>query len=214
LPSTRRIHAENMAKAETFKTTFDRDVLLDSVSHRPIVLIGTSLGAAVALQEAAVDPRVRAVVAAETFPDLRSVATERAPWFFTNNTIRQSFEIAERQAHFRVEEVSPVRAAANIHVPVLLIHGAADVDTRPAHSERVLAALRCDKPLIVVPGAAHDQSLRGNVWATIDDWIVAHTPRQRTPRGVGSWEFRSTISSRWQPTLCRRCRSRAAAPLR
>jgi dipeptidyl aminopeptidase/acylaminoacyl peptidase len=40
-----------------------------------------------------------------------------------------------------VDDVSPVRAAARITVPVLLIHGAADVETPPAHSERVRAAL-------------------------------------------------------------------------
>ena len=40
----------------------------------PVVLVGASLGAAVALQTAAVDRRVSAVVAAETFSDLRTVA--------------------------------------------------------------------------------------------------------------------------------------------
>jgi len=65
--------------------------VLDTLDPGPIVLVGTSLGAAVALQEAAQDPRVTAVVAAETFSDLRTVATERAPFFFTSSIIERAF---------------------------------------------------------------------------------------------------------------------------
>src|SRR5688572_2088328 len=54
--------------------------IIDLIDQRPIVLIGTSLGAAVAIQTAASDSRIAAVVAAETFSDLRTVAHERAPW--------------------------------------------------------------------------------------------------------------------------------------
>lgn len=146
--------------------------VIDTVTDGPVVLIGTSLGAAVALQEAAGDSRVTAIVAAETFSDLRIVATERAPFFFTRGTIDRAFALAEAQAHFRVDEVSPARAAATIAVPVLLIHGAADVDTPPAHSERVRAALRGPSELILVPGAHHNESLNGaEIWKTIEAWI-------------------------------------------
>jgi hypothetical protein len=60
------------------------------------VLLGASLGAAVALQEAAEDPRVSAVVAAETFSDLRIVAAERAPFFFTRGIIGKALKLAEQ----------------------------------------------------------------------------------------------------------------------
>src|SRR5207237_306287 len=76
--------------------------VLDRVRPGPILLIGTSLGAAIALQEAAEDPRVSAVVAAETFSDLRTVATERAPRFFTKSAINHAVRLAEQQAHFSV----------------------------------------------------------------------------------------------------------------
>ena len=145
--------------------------VLDTAGPGPIVLVGTSLGAAVALQEAAGDARVTAVVAAETFSDLRTVATERAPFFFTSGVITRAFELAEREGRFQVDAVSPVMAAAAIKCPVLLIHGAADADTPPAHSERVLAALAGPKRLILVPGAGHNESLRGAVWDEIERWI-------------------------------------------
>src|SRR5262249_46004832 len=64
--------------------------VIDPVRATPIVLIGTSLGAAVAIQAAAIDPRVSAVVAAETFSDLRTVAVERAPRFLTAGLIRRA----------------------------------------------------------------------------------------------------------------------------
>jgi pimeloyl-ACP methyl ester carboxylesterase len=146
--------------------------VIDAQPAGPVVLIGTSLGAAVALQEAADDPRIATIVAAETFSDLRIVASERAPLFFTRGRIDRAFALAEAQGRFRVDAVSPVDAAARIHAPVLLIHGAADVDTPPAHSQRVRAALRGRSELILVPGARHNESLNGpDVWTRIDEWI-------------------------------------------
>jgi alpha-beta hydrolase superfamily lysophospholipase len=145
--------------------------VLDTIGDGPIVVIGASLGAAVALQEAPDDRRVGAVVAAETFADLRTVATERAPFFFTPGIIRRAFDLAEQQGHFQVDAVSPVIAAARITAPVLLVHGDADADTPPEHSRRVFAALDGPKRLILVPGAQHNGSLRPEVWEEIVRWI-------------------------------------------
>jgi uncharacterized protein len=94
-----RGHGESAGDVCTYGFFEKRDLyrVLDSVNPGPIVLVGTSLGAAVALQEAAEDRRVTAVVAAETFADLRAVATERAPFFFTPGIIAQAFRIAEQQ---------------------------------------------------------------------------------------------------------------------
>jgi len=170
-----RAHGESGGDACTYGY-YEKDDLrrvIDSLPAGPVVVIGTSLGAAVALQEAAGDPRVVAIVAAETFSDLRTVATERAPWFFTRGTIDRAFQLAERQAAFQVDDVSPVHAAARITVPVLLIHGAEDRDTPPAHSERVRAALRGQSQLILVPGAHHNESLSAaEIWRQIDEWIA------------------------------------------
>src|SRR5258706_7023272 len=144
-----RAHGESGGDACTYGFFEKRDLhrVLDNLAPGPIVLIGTSLGAAVALQEAAQDSRVTAVVAAETFSDLRTVATQRAPFFFTPGAIAMAFQIAEQQGHFPVDDVSPVIAAAQIKIPVLLIHGSADSDTPPDHSQRVLAALAGSKRL-------------------------------------------------------------------
>jgi pimeloyl-ACP methyl ester carboxylesterase len=168
-----RAHGESDGDVCTYGFFEKQDLhrVLDIVGPGPVLLMGTSLGAAVALQEAARDMRVTAVVAAETFSDLRTVATERAPFFFTSGVIERAFELAEEQGRFRVDAVSPVAAAADLKIPVLLIHGAADTDTRPDHSRRVFAALAGPKRLILVPGARHNESLRGDVWDDVERWL-------------------------------------------
>jgi pimeloyl-ACP methyl ester carboxylesterase len=146
--------------------------VIGQLSADPIVLIGHSLGAAVALQTAAIEPRVHAVVAASTFSDLRSIATERAPFIFTDGLVTAAFSLAEQQANFIVDEVSPVRAASHIRVPVMLLHGARDRDTPPVHSERVHAALTGAK-LMIVPEAGHNDVLWSDaVWIEITRWIL------------------------------------------
>jgi pimeloyl-ACP methyl ester carboxylesterase len=165
-----RAHGDSGGVACTYGFLEKQDLrhVIDTLPARPIVLIGTSLGAAVALQAAAIDRRIAAVVSAETFSDLRTVAKERAPLFFTGPTIDRAFQRAEREAGFSVDAVNPATAAEHITVPVLLLHGAADVDTPPAHSQRVFAALRGPKQLIVVPGAHHNQSLNAETWRMVE----------------------------------------------
>ena len=104
----------------------DLKLVLDQARVERAILIGHSLGAAVALQAAAIDPRITAVVAAATFADLRTIATERAPFMFTASSIEAAFTRAEHDGEFNVDQASPLRAAAAITMPVFLIHGALD----------------------------------------------------------------------------------------
>jgi pimeloyl-ACP methyl ester carboxylesterase len=168
-----RAHGESEGNACTYGY-YEKDDLrkaLDLLPVRPVVVLGVSLGGAVALQAAAEEPRIAAVVAVATFSDLRTVATERAPFIATRRDIEAAFRLAEQQAGFRADEASPVKAAERIRVPVLLIHGQGDHETFPQHSERVLAALHGEKRLLLVPGAGHNDALRPEVWTEIDTWL-------------------------------------------
>jgi pimeloyl-ACP methyl ester carboxylesterase len=187
-----RAHGESDGDTCTYGFLEKQDLrrVLDTIEPRGIVLLGTSLGAAVALQEAADDPRVTAVVAAETFSDLRTIAAERAPFFFTKGIIGKALRLAEEQGHFVVDDVSPRDAAFRITAPVLLIHGAADRDTPLEHSRRVFEALTGRKRLIVVPDAGHNRSLRPEVWQEVERWIddVLPTTVQNPHSGIRTVE--------------------------
>ena len=150
--------------------------VLDQAAIDRAIAIGHSLGGAVALQAAAIDPRIIGVVSVSTFADLRSIATERAPFVFTRGSINRAFKLAEQQGGFSVDAASPLSAAPRIKAPVLLIHGAADSKTPPSHSQRVFDALTGPKRLILVPGAGHNQSLQSEIWTEIDRWVERHSP--------------------------------------
>jgi uncharacterized protein len=148
--------------------------VIETVQSGPVILVGTSLGAAVALQEAALNRRVTGVVAAEVFSDLRTVASERAPFFLTAGVIEKAIALAEDRGAFDIDQVSPEKAAESIKAPVLLIHGAADDETSPSHSERVLDALAGPKRFILVERAGHSQSLSdARTWTEIEGWVDA-----------------------------------------
>lgn len=147
----------------------------------PVILIGSSLGAAVALQHAARDENIAGIVAAECFSDLRTVALERAPFFFSDETKQEALEMVEANGGFRVDDASPEEAARTIKIPILLVHGEMDRDTKPVHSHRIFEALAGPKELILVPGATHNQSLSGgDIWIRIERWVDAVISSQRS----------------------------------
>jgi len=173
-----RAHGESEGEDCTYGFYEKRDLAraLDAVSADGAVLFGSSLGAAVALQAAPEDPRVRGVIAQSSFSDLETVARERAPWFATRADVDGAFAVAERRAHFLIAAVSPREAAARIRVPVLLIHGLMDHETAPAHSRRIYRALAGPRQLLLVPDTGHNDVLGSEaVWRAIEAWLVALT---------------------------------------
>jgi uncharacterized protein len=169
-----RRHGDSGGDVCTYGFLEKRDLrrVVDGLPPGPVVLMGSSLGAAVALQEAAADPRITSVVAAEPFSDLRTVATERAPWFLPPAVVRKALQVAEQRGGFLVDAVSPMEAARAIRAPVLLIHGADDRETPPAHSQRIFEALSGPRRLLLVPGAGHNQSLNAPAaWVEIERWV-------------------------------------------
>ena len=168
-----RAHGESEGDACTYGYHEKRDLarIVDTLGKGPVVAFGVSLGGAVALQAAAEDRRISAVVAVAPFSDIRTVARERAPSVASQANIDAAFRLAEQQAHFVADDVSPARAAGQIRVPVLLVHGEDDHETPPAHSQRIFEGLTSDKRLVLVPGAGHLDALTPGVWQIIEDWI-------------------------------------------
>jgi uncharacterized protein len=172
-----RAHGDSTGDACTYGYFEKRDLskAIESLKTPVVAVVGVSLGAAVAIQAAAEDSRIASVVAISTFSDIRTVATERAPFFASAGNIREAIAIAEQQAHFVADEASPVRAAARVSIPVLLVHGAIDKETAPAHSERVYQALKGPKRLLLLPKNGHAVSLDEATWRIIDEWLLPRT---------------------------------------
>jgi len=168
-----RAHGASGGEACTYGALERGDVarLLDRLGAGRVVLLGVSLGAAVALQAAAGDPRVVGVVAVAPFADLASIARERAPWFASDAQVRAAVALAGREGGFDPAEASPLRAAPRLAVPVLLVHGEADAETSPSHSRRIFEALAGPRRLLLVPGAGHGDAL-GRAWAEVEAWLL------------------------------------------
>jgi len=124
-----------------------------------IGLFGSSMGAAIALQVAALDRRVSVVVAESGFATLRSIFDDyqkrmiKLPWHYLRNiVIRRS----ERLAHFKANAVSPLEAVREIRIPVFIVHGTADdlIDFR--YSVMVYEQANEPKELWLIPGARHN----------------------------------------------------------
>ena len=145
-------------------------------------VVGHSLGGAVALQAAAGDPRIRAIVAVSCYADLHTAVVERADGipFVSRDAMASALRIAEARAAFRADDVSPIAAAARLDLPVQLVPRPRDTATPPAHSERLFAALRGPKRLHIVEGATHTDVLDepgAPVWAEIARFLDEQAPR-------------------------------------
>jgi uncharacterized protein len=170
-----RAHGESGGDMCTYGFYEKKDLrrVLDRVEVKPIVLMGFSMGAAIALQAAAEDARIAAVVSVSAFSDLRTAVLERAPFFATKGNIAAVLKAAEERASFRVDEVSPVDAAVRVEIPVLLVHGDHDEETPADHSQRIFSALRGPKRLILVANGGHSYLIDAGVWRQIDGWLEA-----------------------------------------
>ena len=123
-----------------------------------IGLFGTSMGAAVAIQVAAADPRIACVVAESGFATLRSVFDDyqrrmiKLPWHYLRNIV---IKRSEYMAHFKANAVSPLEAVRDVKVPLFILHGTADTLINYRYSEAVFAKAREPKELWLITGAKH-----------------------------------------------------------
>lgn len=129
------------------------DILLGKIG-----LFGSSMGAAVAIQAAAIDRRVRAVVAESGFATLRTVFDDyqkrmiKMPWHYLRNLV---IKRSEHLAHFKASAVSPFEAVKDVHVPIFILHGTADDRIKYQYSEILYNNTDPPKELWLIPGAKH-----------------------------------------------------------
>lgn len=124
-----------------------------------IGLHGQSLGGGTVLEYLAIaDPQVKLVIADCPYSDLTDLLRHQLT---TLNKIPSVPFLAwvasriRRKAGFRVEQVSPIRAVRESHLPVLFIHGAEDNYVPTRMSVEMYEQKPGPKKLLVVDGAIH-----------------------------------------------------------
>jgi alpha-beta hydrolase superfamily lysophospholipase len=152
---------------ERYDTVSVTNALCASENVRHLYALGVSMGAAIALQSAAVETRIEAVVAEDPFADLREVSYDYAGlriWPLLGETLFRPAALFGLRAMseaggFNPDDVSPVKAVTERPFAVLLICGTRD-DTIPCrHAERIYTAATGRKELWVVFGARHASAL-------------------------------------------------------
>jgi pimeloyl-ACP methyl ester carboxylesterase len=141
--------------------------VLDTLQQRGLIagevgIVGISYGASVGICWAAIDPRVRVVIALEPFSSIRDAEADAGPMMlgiFKNAVSKEDYDqiICDmgQLDGFDPDRQSPLNAIAHTTTPVLLIAGKADDFVRPAHSQRLHAAAPDHTQLILVDGADH-----------------------------------------------------------
>jgi fermentation-respiration switch protein FrsA (DUF1100 family) len=128
------------------------------VDARRIVLFGQSLGGALAIHYGARGARrgaLRAVIADSAFADYRTIASEK----LAASVLTWPFQWLPTLVVDN--DYSPLTSVGAVSpLPLLLIHGEADVIVPPHHAQRLYEAARLPKELWLLPGTGHIQSMR------------------------------------------------------
>lgn len=152
---------------ERYDTVAITDALYATEKVRHLYAHGVSMGAAIALQSAAVEPRIAAVSAEDPFANLREVTYDYAGLdvspFLGKTLFRPASIFAMRAVAkaggFDPDEVSPEIAVAQRAFPVLLICGTNDHRIPCRHAEAIYNAAIGPKELWIVQGAGHASAL-------------------------------------------------------
>ncbi len=167
--------------------------LRHALNPRCIDALGDSMGAAIVLEATATVPQFCAAVAESSFSSFREAAYLRLgqefgarPWFGRTllfPAVETGFLYARLRYGVDFDRVSPARAAATSHVPILLIHGLADTNLPPYFSERIKAN-RPDAALWEPPGAGHCGAMEtapAEYERRVTSWFASHTRAGAVP---------------------------------
>jgi uncharacterized protein len=152
---------------ERLDTVAITDALYSTEKVRRLYAMGVSMGAALALQSAAFEPRIDGVVAEDPFANLREVSYDYDGLHFSpllGKTLFRPGTIAGMRAlakagGFDPDEDSPENAVAQRPFPMLLICGTRDNVIPCRHAERIYKAASGLNELWIVEGAQHASAM-------------------------------------------------------
>ncbi|MBI3193267.1 MAG: alpha/beta hydrolase, partial [Ignavibacteriae bacterium] len=126
-----------------------------------IALFGTSMGAAVAIQTAAIDKRIAAIISENSFATLRTIFDDyqkrmvRLPFHYLRNIV---IKRSEFMAKFKANDVSPLESLKNIHIPLLFIYGTEDHLINHQYTIKLYNQANQPKELFPIAGAKHNDT--------------------------------------------------------
>jgi hypothetical protein len=184
---------------ERYDTVAIANALYATEKVQHLGALGVSMGAAIALQSAAVEPRIEGVVAEDPFANLREASYDYAGMelspllgmtLFRPATISGMSEIA-RDGGFQPDDVSPEEAVATRPFAVLLICGTRDHRIPCRHAERIYKNALGPKELWIVNGAGHAAAL-GHAPMEYENRVIAFLGRAFGRQLAGSRERPNT----------------------
>lgn len=162
-----RAHGRSTGRSATFgaRECGDLSAVIQRAQQRGYlgeryITMGFSMGAAVALQQAAGDANVAGVVAFAPFATfdqaIRDFREKLAPWM-DESWLMRGFDRAVRDAGFTYQEASTLEAIQQLDAPVLLIEAGCDTNLPPAaHTQKLVAAkTRGTIELVTIDEATH-----------------------------------------------------------
>lgn len=200
-----RGHGDSTGQYITYgaEERFDLVQVLDVLqAHEQIVgdvgVLGVSYGGAVAIQWAAVDPRIKAVVSLEPFSSFRRAVHDVAPhvlgpWkvFYPARKVDAIVDRAGILAGFDPDDADPTAAIRQAKQPILLIHGQDDVLLPPENSQTIHAAAPEISKLVILPDVGH-----------VDLWINGFEPiRDLTLDWMDQYLFEPSIGEAVQSAV-------------
>ena len=164
-----RRHGESDGKFCTYGYYEKHDVvkIIDYLKSRTdinpgkIGLFGTSMGAAIAIQAAAIDSRIASVVAENSFATLRSIFDDyqkriiKLPFHYLRNLV---IVRSEFMVNFKATDVSPLEAVKNIRIPILFTYGSNDQLINHQYSLMLYDATTGPKDIFPIEHAAHNDT--------------------------------------------------------
>ena len=126
-----------------------------------IALFGTSMGAAVAIQTAAIDKRITAIISENSFATLRTIFDDyqkrmvKLPFHYLRNIVIKRSEL---MAGFKANDVSPLESLKQIHIPILFIYGTEDHLINHQYTIQLHNNANQPKELFSIHGAKHNDT--------------------------------------------------------
>lgn len=137
----------------------------EGTAQTNIVLMGRSLGGAVAIDLAAQDG-ARALIVESTFTSLPEVANEHMPWMAPKLLMRN-----------RLDSLAKIH---DYHGPLLVSHGDRDRVIPFKHGQRLFAAANEPKRFITIPGGRHNDPQTPEYYDALDAFLATYRLRDLT----------------------------------